>query len=60
MSCKYLVPILGVVVLLLAIWPSLLGASVGKWITIVAAVLIVIASWNCDRKCGPVVKVKKK
>ena len=65
-NCKWTETILALVILVFAIWPSLIPQVQGSWIIIVAAVLLLIHAWTC-KNCGTCipettgkVKVKKK
>ena len=44
-NCRWTETILGLIILLVALWPSLLGASISMWVTVIAAALIVIHAW---------------
>ena len=42
--------ILGVIILVVAAWPNLLGAQISMWVTIIAAAVLIIHSFTC-KKC---------
>ncbi|MBS3086559.1 hypothetical protein J4422_02555 [Candidatus Pacearchaeota archaeon] len=44
-NCKWGETILGVVILIVALWPALLGVSASMWVTVIAAAIIVIHAW---------------
>lgn len=52
MSCgKWTNSILGIVILLVTIWPTMFSAMTNKWIVIIAAILLVIHACCC-KNCG--------
>ena len=44
-NCSLANGILAVIILIVAIWPNLIGASGSMWVTIVAAALVLIHSF---------------
>lgn len=44
MKCNCMVTdlIIGIVILIFAIWPALLGATISNWIVIIAAILLIL------------------
>jgi len=39
--------ILGIIILVFAYWPDLVGVGYGKWVVIIAAVILIIHSFTC-------------
>jgi hypothetical protein len=39
--------IIALVILVVAMWPALLGASISNWVIIVAAIVLAIHSFTC-------------
>ena len=50
-NCKWTQTILGLLILLVVIWPGIFSAVVNKWILIVVAILLVLHSFCC-KSCG--------
>jgi len=46
-NCRWTETILGVVILIVTLWPALLGNSVSMWIVIITAVLLILHAWTC-------------
>jgi len=62
-GCNKAQVILAIVVLILALWPNLIGAVASKWVIVVAAILIVVSA--CKTPCvempaAPVRKARRK
>jgi len=36
---------MAVVILVLTFWPDVLGATVGKWVVAIAAVIVLVSAW---------------
>jgi len=54
---------LGIVILIVTIWPSLLGDTISMWLVIIAAVLLIIhglACKNCSVTNMPIAKPETK
>jgi len=53
--------IIGVVILVVAAWPTILGANASMWVTIIAAAALIIHSFGWD-KCfsGEMMKSKRR
>jgi hypothetical protein len=51
--------ILLLIVLVLLIWPNLIGVS-GSWIALVAAIILLIGEFTCGDKCSTSVSVPVK
>ena len=51
-NCKGTELVTGIVVLVLALWPALLGATASKWVLVAAAVILIIHSLGCKDMCG--------
>lgn len=49
---------LAIVILVLALWPNLIGAAASKWVIVVAAVLILISACKMSCPMGPMAKAK--
>ena len=49
-SCKWKEGVIAIVVFVLALWPNLLGATVSKWILVIAAIILAVHAFMC--KCG--------
>jgi len=45
-NCKWTDTVLGLVILVVTLWPNLLGSSASWWVTLVAAVLVVLHAWS--------------
>ena len=45
-NCKWTDTVLGLVILVVTLWPNLLGSSASWWVTVVAAVLVVAHAWS--------------
>lgn len=41
--------VLGLIILIVTIWPTILGATASRWVVIVAAALIVLHGFFCSR-----------
>lgn len=52
-NCKWTETILGVVILIFALWPELLGAIVSTWIVVIAAALLIIHTFTCKNCQAP-------
>lgn len=50
-NCKIMEIVLGIVILILTLWPMILGAKASMWIVVVAAALLVIHALTC-KNCG--------
>ena len=60
-NCKMTDSILGIVILVFAIWPTqIFSAMVSKWIIIVAAILLLIHAYKCNTCAALKGKGKKK
>lgn len=61
-NCKWTEAIIGIVIFVMALWPNLLGASVSKWITVIAAVILLVHAFMCKSiyKCSEEPKTTKK
>lgn len=59
-NCRWAETIFGVVILIVTIWPGLLGASASMWVVIVVAALLVIHAWTCANCCSVPGKSSKK
>ena len=56
-NCKMTDSILGIVILVFAIWPTqIFSAMVSKWIIIVAAILLLIHAYKCNTCAVPMDK----
>jgi hypothetical protein len=64
-KCKWTEAVIAIVVFVMALWPNLLGASVSKWIIVVAAIILFVhaimrkGSCECCEKPEPKAKKKK-
>lgn len=45
-NCRWTETILGVVILIVTLWPALLGVSASMWVTIIAAVVLILHAWT--------------
>ena len=52
-NCKWTETIIGVVILVVTLWPNLLGASVSWWLTVIAAAILILHAWRCSGVCMP-------
>lgn len=52
-NCKVTSAVLGVIILIVAIQPEWLGPDVSNWITIVAALMLVLHIFVCRSVCSP-------
>ena len=61
-NCKWVETVLGLVILVVTIWPGILGAGATRWVVIVAAALLLIHAWKCQNcgTCMPETASKKK
>ena len=50
-NCKVFETVLGIVLLIVAIWPNLLTEGISNWIIIIGAVLLIIHACMC-KNCG--------
>ena len=50
-KCKGVQGILSAVIIILALWPNIIGAVASKWVIVVAGALILIHSFGC-KACG--------
>ena len=51
-NCKHTELIIGIVVIVFAIWPGLIGsATVGMWILIISGALLIVHALKCEN-CG--------
>ena len=50
-NCKWLEIIIALVILIVVIWPGIIGETVSWWVTIIAAVLLLIHALTC-KNCG--------
>ena len=57
-NCKVTEVILGIIVLVFAVWPGLLGAQVSQWVVGIAAVLLILHALKCTSCAMP--KSRKK
>ncbi|MFH1918084.1 MAG: hypothetical protein ABIJ14_03225 [Nanoarchaeota archaeon] len=66
MTCaNWKLTIFAAVILVLTFWPSLFSATITKWITVIAAVLVIVVAWTgverkwCKDKKKAVAKKKR-
>ncbi len=52
-NCKVTEVILGIIVLVFAIWPTWLGLNVTQWIIGIAAVLLILHAIKCNSCAMP-------
>jgi len=54
-NCKWLEIVIAVVILVVTIWPGIIGATGSWWVTIIAAALLLIHALKCGCRgmCGP-------
>ncbi len=57
-NCKVTEIILGIIVLVFAVWPQWLGAQTSQWIVGIAAVLLILHAIKCNKCVMP--KSRKK
>ena len=50
-NCKWTETILGLVILIVTLWPNILGTGASWWVVVIAAILLVVHAWSCG-KCG--------
>ena len=46
-NCKWIQAVLLLVILIVTIWPNLIGATASFWVIIVAAILLLIHACTC-------------
>jgi hypothetical protein len=62
MACgNTIMTVLAAIILIANVWPNIVGAEATKWVTIIAAVVLIVAAWTvCDcRLCGRTPAKKK-
>jgi len=47
-NCSLTEKIIGVVIIVLAIWPNVIGATNSKWVIVVAAAVLIIHAFKCS------------
>lgn len=52
-NCKVTEIVLGIVVLIFALWPDWIGAMASKWIVGIAAVLLILHAATCKNCAMP-------
>ena len=54
-KCRWVQTVLSAIIIVLALWPNIIGAVASKWVIVVAAALILIHSFGCKAcaACGP-------
>jgi hypothetical protein len=52
-NCKVTESIIAVVIIVLAIWPTMLGAKWSMWLIVIAAVLLLLHSFKCKACAMP-------
>lgn len=51
MSCKWIHAVLAAVLLVVTIWPGIIGDTASWWVTIIIAVLFLIHAFTCKKCC---------
>lgn len=51
--------IFGIIIVVLALWPTILGASASMWVTIVVGAFLIIHSFTC-KSCFAGMPAKKR
>ena len=51
-NCKWTETIIGVLILVVTLWPNLIGVSASWWVVVVAAVLLILHAWSHHRGMG--------
>jgi hypothetical protein len=52
-NCKWIKSALAVLILVFAVWPTLVfSAEISKWVVVVSAALILVHEWSCKKCCG--------
>ncbi len=59
-NCRTFEAVLSIVILVLILWPKILGAMASKWIVIIAAVLLLLHAIGCKACVCSEGKTKKK
>ncbi|MEK6906681.1 MAG: hypothetical protein AABW81_03600 [Nanoarchaeota archaeon] len=61
-KCKIGEIIAAVVILVIAIWPTIVSATLGMWLTIIAAAIILIhaIACGCHKECSDMASAKPK
>jgi len=54
-NCKWTEIIIALVILIVTIWPNIVGATVSMWLVVIAAALLLIHALKCGctGMCGP-------
>lgn len=53
MTCaNWSLTVFGAVIFVLTFWPSIVSATVGKWVVGIAAALVIVVAWTCV-ECKP-------
>jgi Flp pilus assembly protein protease CpaA len=59
-NCKMTESIIAAVILVVTIWPDLLGATVSWWLVVIGAALLLIHAFKCKGVCGTDMKTSGK
>jgi len=46
-KCRWIMSILSIVIIVLAIWPSIIGSVASTWVIVAAAALILLHGFRC-------------
>ncbi|MEK6844573.1 MAG: hypothetical protein AABX83_04075 [Nanoarchaeota archaeon] len=49
-NCKVSETIIGLIILIVAVWPVLLGLEISNWIIIIASIVLIIHAWTHKHK----------
>jgi len=50
-NCKWLEVIVAVVILIVTIWPTIIGTAASWWVVVIAAALLLLHALKC-KNCG--------
>ena len=59
MSCRMIQSVIAVIILVVTLWPSIVGASASMWVTVVGAALLLLHNCCCKACCEMGMKKKK-
>lgn len=52
-NCKWTHGVLGLAILVVTLWPNLIGAMASKWVVIIAALIVLVHACACKNcSCG--------
>ena len=59
-KCNWTETIIGIVILIVALWPDLVGDKLSNWVLILAAILLILHAWTCNgiKMCSENISMK--